>query len=182
MPLGTDVIKRRKAFEPSFFEFLGGHLSIPILVHQLQDGVDDIVRLFLVFDLVLKRRAGGCGLHQKQGQEGAYLGFLLRINVVNAVNGFYLFAVPYPISVKQPTSTQACGKDSPVLTGSGRVTGRSSRGQTNLWNRHALECRSLETQKREMEYTHVVFRSHLGGEEEHQNNDVGPKSDSWRRT
>lgn len=54
MPLCTDVIKRRKAIEPSCPKLLGGHPAVPILIHNLQYGVDDMIRLFLVFDFVLE--------------------------------------------------------------------------------------------------------------------------------
>lgn len=54
VPLGTDIIKRRKALEPSCLELLGGYLSVSVLIHQLQDGVDDIICLFLMFYLVLE--------------------------------------------------------------------------------------------------------------------------------
>lgn len=35
MPLGTNIVKRRKTLEPGRLELLGGHLSIAVLVHQL---------------------------------------------------------------------------------------------------------------------------------------------------
>jgi hypothetical protein len=132
MPLGTNVVKRRKALEPGLLELLGGHLSIAVRVHQLQDGVDDVVRLVLMVGVVLD--AVGWGWWDENGGEEAYLGFLLRIHVVNAVDGLYFFAVPCPVSVpSQNQRTRA--RDGPCvhgLTGLGRAAGRSSRGRRNL--------------------------------------------------
>jgi len=80
VPFGTNIVKGRQALESGRCELIGGHSAVSALVHALEDGVDDVIRLFLVFILVL--------------------GFLLGIDMMNAVNGLYLLAVPYPISVQ----------------------------------------------------------------------------------
>ncbi|KAF8559947.1 hypothetical protein OG21DRAFT_1479817 [Imleria badia] len=76
--LGTNVIKSRTAREPSSLELAEEYLPVTILVHRLQDGVDNIA-----------------------------LGSLLQINAANTVKGCYFFAAPYPIFVDQTKSARA---------------------------------------------------------------------------
>lgn len=96
--LGTNGVKRRETLEAGGLELLGGDLAVAVLVHRLEHRVDDIIRLFLVFDIVLDVTWRGMREHEKEGV--AHLGFLLGVDMVDAVNGLYFFAVPYPISVR----------------------------------------------------------------------------------
>ena len=135
-----------------------------------------MVRLVLVFNVVLNDRVGWvgrvCGNERK-----AYLGLLLRINVVNAVNGLYFFAVPYPISVDRAESAHAQRTD--------RVH-ESHWFRSCSWKKLSRSNESLRTQnvclqrrqeeKTEMGYTHVVLRSHLVRERKTSERDTGPKS------
>lgn len=90
-----------------------------------------MVRFFLVFNFVLQGlRWVGVPITRLE----PYLGFLLRVNVVDAVNGLNFFAVPYAVSASQMTSAHACKNTGCVhgLTGSGRAAGRNWPGRTNL--------------------------------------------------
>ena len=114
-----------------------------------------MVRLVLVFNVVLNGHVGWVG-RVCRNERKAYLGLLLRINVVNAVNGLYFFAVPYPISVDRAESAHAQRTDRACtsLTGLGRAAGRSSRGQTNLCEPKTCAFSAAKERKRRCD-THM---------------------------
>jgi len=110
----------------------------------------------------------GGGTKTRQGD--FYLGFLLGINMVNTVNGLYFLAVPHTISGDQHRVSARMLKD--------RLGARSHWFRSCSWkklsrsneslriHRHGTFSRAHEKWKMEIGYTHVVFRSHLSGNED----------------
>lgn len=90
--------------------------------------------------------------------------------MVNAVNGLYFLAVPHAISVDQHGISTRMLKD--------RLGARSYWFRSCSWkklsrsneslrvHRHGVFSRAHKKRKMEMGYIHVVFRSHLDGNED----------------
>lgn len=103
-----------------------------------------------------------------QGKGVVYLGFLLRINVVNAVNGLYFFAVPYPVSEGPNGINIRMQKTGPRLHGSHRFRSCSwkklSRSNESLANPDMCSAPlSLEEENRDGIHTCGVQKPSVRG-------------------
>ena len=97
MTLCTEVFKVWQTVQTDRLQFLYGDLAVAILIKQLQYGVDNVICLLRVLNLVLQVVTRSISTLVRSDMR-THLGLLLRIDMMDTVYGFDLFPVPKAVT------------------------------------------------------------------------------------
>ena len=154
--LCAELVETGETVKTNSFELVQSDSLVPVRVQALEDGVDNVVGLLLVFNVILRAYPELSTRAESAGELGTHLGLLLGINVMDTVNSLNLLLVPAVIATAS-VGAGSKGSDRMRRTGSSHGAGRS-------WAHRMSRCGgSLVSRSSFMQYNvaHVMLRGHL---------------------
>ena len=100
MALSAELVKAGQPVEADGLELVKRDSPISVLVKALEHRADNVLGLLLVFNVILRAYPELSTRAENAGVIETHLGLLLRIEVVNTIDGLNLLLVPPVVTVE----------------------------------------------------------------------------------